>query len=370
MSNPMRRRTTFRAAAAVLTLCLLALVAAHAARVLRAAPAVQLDDRQLFLPVLFTPAPRLAIDPIALTQCEVNSWTVSWTDAGSPSYTLQESQSDDFSGAQEIDTAVPFHTATHPPSIANIYSYRVRANVAWGAGQWSDPRSVQGNFLDDFADTSSDWPVQDLGIVAAGFVNGQYFIKSRDAQGRLYSALAPDAARENVVVEADLSFAPGSATDGIVAVIFGAQGDQLSYYFIAVYPGLGRVRVYYYDAALPFADRLRRIAEQNPSPHVRPGTEVNRVKVWRIGDQIRLELNGALIGTWTDAARTGSRFAGVMMTPNPANPVAEMRVDNFRLSACNALTGRAVAAPAVEQGLDLALPAVDLVGGAVLLDWE
>lgn len=355
----------------LLGVCLLVVMATLSLRHGSVAKAAPSDDTEVLLPIIFTQAPKLAIDPISLTQCETNDWTVSWNDAGVETYTLQESQSEDFDSVQEYFTVLTSQAISHAPSADNIYYYRVRANVPSGEEQWSETQTAQGNFLDDFSNEESGWAVEDLGIAAAGYIDNQYFIKSRSSQGLLYSALAPDAARSDYVVEADLSYAPGSASDGLYALVFGAKANQLSYYFVAVYPDRARWRLYYYDASLPLNQRLRRMAEQDPSPHVNPGSQVNHVKVWRIGDQIQIEMNGAPVGTFTDAAQTGPLFAGAMMTPNPANELAELRVDNFALSYCGSLTGLMALESATEATPQtFELPPMDIGTGAALFDWD
>ena len=291
----------------------------------------------VYLPIVAKAPPVLTIDPIGLS-CGSHAWTVAWTggDETVSDYVLEEAHDIAFTSPTVYTTTETFVALDHAPSVDNLYYYRVRADGSWGAGPWSEMASVVGGFYDDFANTASGWPTADNTTGTVGYQDNQYKIGVKQA-GYLISAAAPDVARDGYTVEADVQWAPGSATDGIYALVFGATASFDNYYFLAVRPDGQLFRLYFFDASLPTADRLRGIMSWTNSGVINSGAGMNSLHVTRIGSNIQVSINDSDLGTWSDGALTGPTYAGLMATSNPAHPAAEARFDNFALSTCDAV---------------------------------
>jgi len=295
------------------------------------------DDYYVFMPVVMKSPPILTIPPVALT-CGSNEWTVAWDggDEAVDEYVLEEAHDAAFSSATVYTTTETSLAFNNAPSPDNFYYYRVRADGSWGAGPWSNTIFVLGGFYDDFANPVSGWNTADNAVGTVGYQGGQYKIGVKQA-GYLISAAAPDAARDGYTVEAEAQWAAGSATDGIYALVFGATFNFDQYYFLAVRPDSQLFRLYFFDASLPTADRLRGIMGWTASGVINSGAAMNNLQVTRIGSSMQVSINGTDLGTWSDGELTGPAYTGLMATSNPAHPTAEARFDNFALSTCDAV---------------------------------
>lgn len=118
-----------------------------------------------FMPAVFKPFPFPPTPSFASVgnPNSDNEWTVSWqvnNDTYVDNYTLQESQSPDFSAPHTVNTPLTSHQFSHAISADNSYYYRVRANGPGGSGDWSETRMVVGNYRDDFRDASTGWDIR------------------------------------------------------------------------------------------------------------------------------------------------------------------------------------------------------------------
>jgi len=320
------------------------------------------EDTFLYMPLVRQSPPLLTLAPTSLS-CGSNDWTVAWNDGGPTvtAYVLEEAHEATFAAPTVYSTTLTLQDFSYAPSTDNLYYYRVRADGAWGAGPWSAAQRVVGGFLDDFADPASGWAVTDTAQGSTAYGGGAFQVSTKQA-GYLIAALAPDAARDGYRAAVDAQWAAGSATDGLYALVFGAAGDLSRYYFLAVRPATQEYRVYFFDASLPVADRLRSLTAWTAAA-VNGGAQVNHLEVTRVGDGIQAAINGTAVGSWTDAAQTGPTYAGVMVSANPANPTATASFDNFSLGACDVLAAQAAPGmdrPAAQPGTGFGAAAVEL----------
>jgi len=319
----------------------------------------------VYLPLVVKNPPELALAPTSLS-CGSNAWTMAWNDGGMAvtGYVLEEAHEPTFTAPATYTTMAAMQALNHAPSTDNLYFYRVRADGNWGAGPWSGTQLVVGGFLDAFTDAGSGWPVADDAQGSAAYAGGTYQVGAKQA-GYLIAALAPDVARDGYRAAVDVQWAAGSATDGLYALVFGAAADLSRYYFLAVRSSAQSYRVYYFDASLPAADRLRPLTAWTTTAAIHSGALVNHLEVTRVGDEIQAVVNGTAVGSWTDAAQVGPTYAGVMVSANPANPTAAASFDNFSLGACDALAVQT--APGMER--PAAQPRQGFGAEAVELGW-
>lgn len=116
-----------------------------------------------YLPVVFKPMPVINLNPIGRPN-SANQWGLIWSSGGADllRYEVQEAHNSAFTAGLTsynpgTATSIPFN---HPPSLDNIYYYRVRAIYSHGSGPWSNVRSVQGGWRDDFNDFDSGWEMR------------------------------------------------------------------------------------------------------------------------------------------------------------------------------------------------------------------
>ncbi len=298
----------------------------------------ELIPHQLYLPFIAHPLTALTLQPIQLT-CNSDSWTVNWDspDLG-VMYELQEAHDAAFTNPTSYNIVSPTQVINHPPSTDNLYHYRVRSLANAAISPWSNSLTVVGNYLDDFADPASGWSVSDSSNATFSYNSNSYLIVSKKS-GFLFTSLSPDVSRDSYIVEADVHWQPGSTTNGIYGLIFGANNDGSKLYFLAVYAHTQEYWLFYFDSTKPTADRLQPVFPNRLSnPAINPGQMNNHLQIKRVGTNIEVTINGTTLGTWTDNAQTGSSRAGLIMTANPSNPQSAALFDNFRLRYCDGNT--------------------------------
>lgn len=177
------------------------------------------------------------------------------------------------------------------------------------------------DFFDDFSDPSTDWEVGEDEFARYEYLNGEYRIRTKDDQF-LYFSSAPVCDRESYVVEVEAHWAgtPGAS----YGIVFGIFGNYDQYYTFEVNTdyrdfGLWRFDGQDYHAIVPIT----------PSGAINSGTATNRLRVTRNGSQITLQVNGVILGTWTDGNINGKTGVGVLSVPYDGEPVSDARFDNF-----------------------------------------
>jgi uncharacterized repeat protein (TIGR01451 family) len=177
------------------------------------------------------------------------------------------------------------------------------------------------DFFDDFSDPASGWEVVDNSFVRTQYLNGEYRILTRQA-GYFYLFRAPACDRRNYVVEVDARWegAPGSS----YGLIFGITSGFSRYYLFDMNTDYRMFRLMRRDP-----DGFRVVVPITDAPAIHGGTASNHLRVVRNGNQITLEVNGTVLGTWSDGTIGGWTGAGLVTNPYSNRPTSDARFDNF-----------------------------------------
>jgi hypothetical protein len=189
-------------------------------------------------------------------------------------------------------------------------------------------RDYCADFFDDFSDPSSGWFIGEDPFVRSEYLNGEYRVLSKSDQ-YYYVYGAPTCDRENYVVEVEARWAgtPGES----YGIVFGITGDYDQYYDFEINTDYREYGLWRFDG-----NDWHTIVPITFSWAINGGTATNRLKVTRIGDQIRLEVNGVPLGTWIDGNITGISGVGIASSPYEGEPVSDARFDNFSVIKLNA----------------------------------
>jgi hypothetical protein len=187
------------------------------------------------------------------------------------------------------------------------------------------------NFFDDFSNPGSGWFVGEEEYAQYEYFDGEYRILTKDDQYIVFSG-APTCARKNYMVEVDARWVgtPGES----YGILFGIIGDYEQYYIFDVNTDYQDYGLWYFDGK-----EFHTIVPITSSSEIKKGVESNHLKITRNGNQITLEVNGTVLGTWTDNRITGATYTGILSTPYIGNPISDARFDNFSVVQ---LDGRAV----------------------------
>ena len=185
------------------------------------------------------------------------------------------------------------------------------------------------DFFDDFSDPDSGWYVWEDETARWEYLDGEYRILSKDAYFEFYYATPPTCRSENYSVEVDSRWVgePGYS----YGILFGIVGDFDQYYIFDVNTESQDYGLWYFNGTeyiilVPFTE----------SEHVYPGNASNHLKVTKYKEQITLEINGYLLGTWTDYYLSGTTYPAIMSSPYEEIPFSDARFDNFSLTTYQA----------------------------------
>jgi len=180
------------------------------------------------------------------------------------------------------------------------------------------------DFFDGFSDPASGWALVDDNFVHTEYLDGEYRVLSRQA-GYIYLFRAPTHDRENFEVEVDARWVgtPG----GSYGLIVGLASDFSRYYLFDINVDYKLFRLLRRDPT-GFAEIVP-ITGCCGASAINGGTASNHLRVTRYDDRITLEVNGAVLGTWTDGTITGFTGVGLVSSPYSDQPSSDARFDNF-----------------------------------------
>jgi DNA-binding beta-propeller fold protein YncE len=207
-------------------------------------------------------------------------------------------------------------------------------------------RNFCADFYDDFSNPASGWPVGEDDYVRYEYLGGEYRVLTKQS-GYLYLFGAPTCDRLSYVVELDARWSgtPGNS----YGIIFGVTSGYDRYYLFDVNTDYQQFRLYRRDPAgfVP-------IVPPTDSSAIHGGTAANHLKATRDGNSITLEVNGTVLGTWSDGAITGLTGVGLASSPYLDLPASDARFDNFRVTGLpgSGLIARSGDAPRL-SGLEL-----------------
>jgi hypothetical protein len=185
-------------------------------------------------------------------------------------------------------------------------------------------RNFCSNFFDDFSDPASGWDVMDNEYEHTEYLNGEYRVAPKQID-YMYYYPAPTCSRQDYVVEVDTRWA--STPGGSYGILFGALGDYSRFYTFDIDTDWQEFSVW--RAGL---SGWTEIVPWTYSSAINAGTSSNHLKLTRDGIQITLEVNGFVLGTWSDDSLTDSTYVGVMTDPYYEQRTYDVRFDNFSVS--------------------------------------
>ncbi len=286
-------------------------------------------------PIPMPPVPSLA--PIGRPSSS-NEWTLNWSvtdNTNVTSYTIEESHAPNFATSTTYDVTGPTHSFNHPPSYQNTYYYRVRANGPAGASDWSQVRTIIGNYRDDFGATFTDWRIrrQDLDDTNnhSRYENDHFVLK---IGGRWdYGIAGPMAMAPNAPFAIETSVRMEDADNlNSYGLIWGADwnGEEcgpapdvtencFNHYY--------RLNIIWFGNPTIMHFQLKRVDFHDARTHAGRGPNLidysevtvnnpsHDYQVWRVehhpnGD-IKLYINGNLFGQHNDSTYLGNRYFGV-----------------------------------------------------------
>ncbi len=177
-------------------------------------------------------------------------------------------------------------------------------------------------FADDFSDSSSGWPTGDDSLIGRNYQGEEYEMLIH--QPRWWAgAKAPISMQLNhYSVEADMRRLQGSTSD------YGLVFDRLdwdNFYFFAIDPGSQWYLVAKVQSGTP-----KIIVPQTDTTVIKPGNEVNHLKVERKGATLAVHVNGQHLATTTNSGFGGLFGVGLYMEADADAP-ASVRYDNFEV---------------------------------------
>jgi hypothetical protein len=185
------------------------------------------------------------------------------------------------------------------------------------------------DFFDDFSNPDSGWYATEDETAKWEYLDGEYRILTKDDYFEFYYATPPTCGSENYSVEVDSRWfgEPGYS----YGILFGIVGDLDQYYIFDVNTDAQDYGLWYFNGSeyivlVPFSE----------SEYVNPGNGSNHLKATKYKDQITLEINGFLLGTWTDYFLTGITYTAIISSPYDGIPYSDARFDNFSLTTYHA----------------------------------
>jgi hypothetical protein len=180
------------------------------------------------------------------------------------------------------------------------------------------------DFFDDFSNPASGWYVGEDSLLRAEYLNGEYRVVVKP-EGYLFLFRAPTCDRENYIVEADARWY--GATGNSYGLLFGLTSGFSRYYLFDMNTDYKQFRVYRREASGFVA-----VVPATSSSAIQGGTASNHLKVTRSDGQFTLEINGTVLGSWSDSAITGLTGVGLAVSSYSNRPNADARFDNFRVA--------------------------------------
>lgn len=309
----------------------------------------------VYLPIVYRDLLRVTLYPIG-RPTSAHQWTLYWSDAGpdATNYQLHESNDPDFATYTTYDLGpVTAALVTHPPSLNNVYYYRVRATGAWGEGYWSNVETAVGPYGDYFDDSSSGWAIrrQDTDDVenSSFYASGNFVMNIGGSWDYAIGSPVIAAPAPPYRLETSVSLS-APANQHSYGLIFGGDwngdtcpnGDYSScfnhYYRLNV--------VYYFGSSTTLRYNLKRIDTHDPGNNSGSGvtlidfTTVNvgnaleynewAIEVTETGE-IRVYVDDALVGTATDSTYVNDPYFGVFASDD-ITPDAEPHFDWYTVT--------------------------------------
>jgi len=177
-------------------------------------------------------------------------------------------------------------------------------------------------FSDNFSNPASGWPIADDGQVRYEYLSGVYRMLVRPTD--YLAGARPGVKCSDYTVAVDVRNATG--TDGTYGLIYGLSDDWQQFYTFEIAPD-GSYYLWRYDGNGNWT-----LLQSGYSPSINTGTGANRLKIERVGAQIKAYANDQLLTTLSDSTYTGVRHVGLFVT-SYSQPNVDARFDNFVMCA-------------------------------------
>jgi hypothetical protein len=187
-----------------------------------------------------------------------------------------------------------------------------------------------GALFDDFSDPNSGWPTADEEEYASSYTDGEYrfVVKQSESGGYSYH---PTFRAVDYEIEVDVHFA--SPVVGVYGLAFGVtEAQDAGYLFDIRFDESGQRG--YYEFWKAIEDLPDDPVWTAASDHIRGGQNTNTMRVERVGEDIRLYVNGHLLVALADDELIGNFGVGLVAGAEDV-PNADVRFDNFYAAPLN-----------------------------------
>jgi uncharacterized repeat protein (TIGR01451 family) len=186
-------------------------------------------------------------------------------------------------------------------------------------------RNYCPDFYDDFSDPASGWPVGEDEHVRSEYLAGEYRILTQPGSD-LHLFRAPTCPRDRYTVEADARWF--HLTGNSYGLLLGAQDDQEIYYLFDLNSQNQMFQLYRGDQD----GWQESIVPPTYSSAINAGLIANHMRATLVDDEITLEVNDTVLGTWYVGPLASPSFVGLATSASPALLTNDVRFDNFRVS--------------------------------------
>lgn len=165
-----------------------------------------------------------------------------------------------------------------------------------------------GQFLDNFDNPNSRWPILDNSTATAEYLDGEYRVLVKKS-GNILAVLDPTCGRKYYKVEAQMRWAGNSGT--AYGIIFGVKGNFEQFYAFLVNSDYQEFSVYRYDYDVGWT--ALRIWYK--TIHINQGKAINRLKIVKEDRAFGLYLNDAYHFSISDSylPAAGETMAGLIV---------------------------------------------------------
>ncbi len=187
-----------------------------------------------------------------------------------------------------------------------------------------------GALFDEFSDPNSGWPTADEEEYTSSYEGGEYrfLVKQSESGGYSYH---PTFRAVDYEIQVDVRFA--SPVVGVYGLAFGVtEAQDAGYLFDIRFDESGQRGFYEFWKAIE--DLPDDPVWTAASDHIRGGQSTNTMRVERVGEDIRLYVNGHLLVTIADDELIGNFGIGLVAGAEDV-PNADVRFDNFYAAPLN-----------------------------------
>lgn len=185
------------------------------------------------------------------------------------------------------------------------------------------PGGEKALMRDDFSNPNSGWEVGEYDTGEVGYSDGQYFVISYGDANTMWGVASRSFG--NVVIEVDATpiSGPDNNDYGIICRVQGKE-DGRGYYFLISGDG-------YYAIAKGTDTGYDWLVDFTESSAIKQGYTTNRIRVVCDGSNLRLYVNGQLVGEASDTEFSSGDIA--LTATSYENEPVEVRFDNLVVTA-------------------------------------